>query len=501
MFAFLFGPLAGGLLSLSFLSSAILPSTATSIPFEIRGAGVRFVDNGNTPDNIPLVTSDNAGYFTTITLGQVNFSVILDTGSSDLWVNLKNRQIFLDNSTNLQVNETFGKGSLVGAIQFADLKLGDFTVQSQAFVSATETQDLESAHDGILGMSTNNISSIWNTIARNFGVDAANAFGNTPMPSLFLQQPNIPRNFDVALSRADGLNDVAPGVFLIGEHDQDFQQVENAPQLPSVSSEHWTIVMDAMTINGQQFAFNASRVPGVPEGKVAAALDTGFSLPPLPPPAVDAIYSTIPGAAFSQSLQSWIVPCSASANVSFVFGGQEYLVHPLDVTTLIVTPLNTTNGGQQNATLCINSFQYLTLDPTEFSGFDLILGDAFLRNVYASFNYADDFQNGEGSFVQLLSTTPDANAALNEFTTQRAAVLAQLPPEVNPADFAKQGEGSLPAQTSAGGSAGSATGGSSTSSSAAPTGTAKHPNGAGRVDLSGVAGMWGALAVLACVLY
>ena len=46
--------------------------------------------------------------------------------------------------------------------------------------------------------------------------------------------------------------------------------------------------------------------------------------------------------------------------------------------------LNTTDGGQQNATFCFNSFQYLTLDPTEFSGFDLILGDAFLRNVYAS---------------------------------------------------------------------------------------------------------------------
>ena len=169
-------------------------------------------------------------------------------------------------------------------------------------------------------MSTNNLSSIWNTIAFNLGVDAANTLGNTPIPSLFLQQPNIPRNFDVALSRADELNDIAPGVFLIGEHDQDFQQVVNAPQLPSISSAHWSVVMDAMLINGQQFAFNASRVPGVPAGKVVAALDTGFSLPPLPPPAVDAIYSSIPGAAFSQSLQSWIVPCNESASISFVFG-------------------------------------------------------------------------------------------------------------------------------------------------------------------------------------
>ena len=64
--------------------------------------------------------------------------------------------------------------------------------------------------------------------------------------------------------------------------------------------------------------------------------------------------------------------------------GQQFNVHPLDLTSLTVAKLNTTDGGQQNATFCINSFQYLTLDPTEFSGFDLILGDAFLRNVYAS---------------------------------------------------------------------------------------------------------------------
>ena len=40
-------------------------------------------------------------------------------------------------------------------------------------------------------------------------------------------------------------------------------------------------------------------------------------------------------------------------------------------------------GGAR--TVCVNTYQYLTLDPNSFVGFDIILGDAFLRNVYASY--------------------------------------------------------------------------------------------------------------------
>ena len=45
----------------------------------------------------------------------------------------------------------------------------------------------------------------------------------------------------------------------------------------------------------------------------------------------------------------------------------------------------TTNGQKRQATVCINTYKYLTLDPNSFQGFDMILGDAFLRNVYASY--------------------------------------------------------------------------------------------------------------------
>ena len=63
--------------------------------------------------------------------------------------------------------------------------------------------------------------------------------------------------------------------------------------------------------------------------------------------------------------------------------GQQFPIHPLDLTFPVVATLPV-NGQDTNITACINTYQYLTLDPNSFQGFDVVLGDAFLRNVYAS---------------------------------------------------------------------------------------------------------------------
>ncbi len=144
--------------------------------------------------------------------------------------------------------------------------------------------------------------------------------GNTPMPALFAQNANTSHFFDVQLGRTSELEPTASGVFTIGSHNTAFQNVSNAPQLPSAAPNHWSPVLDAMNVNGKAFAFNTSRIAGVPTGKVVAALDTGTSLSPLPAPAVDAIYSTIPGAEFDDVSTNWFVPCNGSTTLSFIFG-------------------------------------------------------------------------------------------------------------------------------------------------------------------------------------
>ena len=112
--------------------------------------------------------------------------------------------------------------------------------------------------------------------------------------------------------------------------------------------------------------------------------------------------------------------------------GTDYPVHPIDLTYPAVFQIGTDNNvTMENVTVCLNTYQYLTLDPADFSGFDAVFGDAFLRNAYAScvapfsaflrqtltpgahrFNYGaggDTAGDDTAAFVQLVSrTTLDA---------------------------------------------------------------------------------------------
>ncbi|RDX50082.1 acid protease [Lentinus brumalis] len=373
-------------------------------------------------------------YYVDITLGGQNFTVLLDTGSTDLWVYTAGKDVKFTNTTNLDASLHYGIGSVDGIIQFTELKLGDFTIPNQVFINATEVTDMQlDTYQGIMGMAFDN-TDIYQKIQSAWGTDAANSLARAPITNIFAQDPTLPNNFDVQLGRTSELEDIADGVFVISDHGEGFENVTKTPQLPRVAPDHWSIVMDAMLVNGKSFAFNKSRISGVPSGKVVAALDTGFSFPPIPGAAVDAIYSSIPGALFDPYSSFWLVPCDASTNLTFVFAGQEFPVHPIDLTYPNTIELEV-NGTLTNVTACINTYQASTLDPRSFTGFDLILGDAFLRNVYASFDYGDYYPGNHTNglpFVQMLPTT-DASKMWQEFHDERAATLAELPPVIDPA--------------------------------------------------------------------
>ncbi|TBU31743.1 aspartic peptidase domain-containing protein [Dichomitus squalens] len=404
-----------------------------SFSFKAHGTGYKSAYGSLAPDNVGVSTSNDLLYTVEITLGGQNFTVQLDTGSSDLWLNTAGRAVQLTNATDLAAEEAYGSGQAAGSIAFAELRIGDFTLPSQAFLNATAIQDMDlSEMDGIMGMAFD-VASIYGTVQKAWGTAAADALARAPMTALFAQDPALPDFFDVQLGRTTELDDVADGTFLISAHAAGFEDVADAPRLPRVAPEHWGVVLDAMVVDGESFAFNASRIKGVPAGKVVAVLDTGFSFPPLPAPAVDAIYGGIPGAVYDESSAAWLVPCNSSTNLTFVFGGQEFPVHPLDLTFPVAVTLPV-NGVDTNVTACLGTYQYLTLDPSSFVGFDIILGDAFLRSVYASFNYGDwdPMQNTDGTpYVQMLATT-DPATMWDEFQTERAATLAQLPPALDP---------------------------------------------------------------------
>lgn len=175
----------------------------------------------------------------------------------------------------------------------------------------------------MLGMAFDD-TSIYEALAQAWGKETANELGRAFITNLFAQNQSLPNNFDIQLGRETLDDPTGTNTFTISGHAPGFENVTEAPKLTRQMPDHWTLYLDEMHINGEQFAFNKSIVSGVPDGKVLAVLDSGFSLPPLPAAAVDAIYSQIPGAVLYNStngaLNGWIVPCDfAPVNVSFTF--------------------------------------------------------------------------------------------------------------------------------------------------------------------------------------
>ncbi|RDX49616.1 hypothetical protein OH76DRAFT_1482990 [Lentinus brumalis] len=109
--------------------------------------------------------------------------------------------------------------------------------------------------------------------------------------------------------------------------------------------------------------------------------------------------------------------------------GQAYYAHPLNLTWLFVQELEI-DGVLKSYTVCVNTYLYLKLGPSSFVGFDIILGHAFLRNDYASFDYGDYYPANHTNslpFVQMMPTT-DVSQMWQDVSAERAATLAELPP-------------------------------------------------------------------------
>jgi cathepsin D len=324
-----------------------------------------------------LLTNQNAdsSYYGSLAIGTppVSYNVILDTGSSDLWVADSNcltgcesvptfdsskSSSFQNNSQAFSIQ--YGSGGAAGSLGQDTIQMAGFSVPNQVFAICDQVSSglLSDPVSGLLGLAWNTIASsgatpFWQTLAESGAWDS-------PVMAFHLT-----RFVDDSTAQA-----LEPGgSFTMGFVNQslysgsiDFQN------LPTTPASYWILPMTDMTVQG-----NAVTLPTGTDSY--SAIDTGTTLVGGPTSAIQAIYAQIPGSAPGTGNYEgyYTYPCNTDVNVAISFGGPSWSVSPADFKL-----------AQVSNSECVGAFFELQ---TGSSAPSWIVGDTFLKNVYSVFRF------------------------------------------------------------------------------------------------------------------
>ncbi|KAI6034143.1 aspartic peptidase domain-containing protein [Pisolithus microcarpus] len=352
-------------------------------------------------------------YIANVTVGGVQYPVQLDTGSSDLWV-------FPTAAPLPNATDSYGIGWAYGQIAYAQAEFAGISVSQQAFLNVSQAQNpaLSYSASGVLGLGFDSLSII-DSVINKTGAST----GRTLLYNLFQDNPSEPNFIAFSLQSSTDGDDIQ-GTFAVGETDPQYANVTNTNKIPTwpVSSpSRWTVLLDSFIV-GTQTNDVSSTVSGVPSNKAVVLLDSGTSYTYAPVDVCTAIYGGVAGAQYDSSIGQWVVPCDAEIDMALQIDNQIFPLNPLDVTP-------TTPGD--NST-CVGSF----LPQTESVGagqFDWLIGDNFLRSVYALYDFGDlDSSGNTGNpYIQMLALarggTPLTNITYN-YVADTIAKLSQYLP-------------------------------------------------------------------------
>jgi saccharopepsin len=305
----------------------------------------------------------NAQYFSEIELGTPpqKFKVVLDTGSSNLWVpssECSSIACYLHNKYDSSASSTYkkngtefsiryGSGSLSGFVSEDTLKIGDLTIKEQLFAEATNEPGLAFAFgrfDGILGLGFDTISV--NRIEPPFYKMVNQGLLDEPVFAFYLGDAN--KEGDESVATFGGVDKSHYTGELI--------------KIPLRRKAYWEVDLDAITLGDETADLENTGV----------ILDTGTSLIALPSNLAEMINAQI-GAKKGFTGQ-YSVDCekrSSLPDITFALSGHNFTIGPYDYTLEV-------QGS------CISAF--MGMDFPEPVGPLAILGDAFLRKWYSVYD-------------------------------------------------------------------------------------------------------------------
>ncbi|XP_044068239.1 pepsin A-like isoform X3 [Siniperca chuatsi] len=303
----------------------------------------------------PMTNDADLSYYGVISIGSPpqSFSVIFDTGSSNLWIPSvycssqaceNHRRFNPQQSTtfkwgNQPLSIQYGTGSMTGYLAIDTVEVGGISVANQVFgISRTEAPFMAYMQaDGILGLA-------FQTIASD---NVVPVFDNMVKQGL-VSQPL----FSVYLSSEQGSEVVFGGI-------DSSHYTGQITWIPLSSATYWQIKMDSVTINGQTVACS---------GGCQAIIDTGTSLIVGPTSDINNMNAWV-GASTNQYGEA-VVSCQniqSMPAVTFTLNGQAFTIPASAYVS-------------QNSYGCNTGFGQGGSDQL------WILGDVFIREYYVVFD-------------------------------------------------------------------------------------------------------------------
>jgi len=314
----------------------------------------------------------DSSYYGSIAVGTppVAFNVILDTGSSDLW--LASSTCFTGchgvptfhasaSSTFRNLTTTFairyGSGQAAGELGSDSIQMAGFQVTGQTFALADQVSTglLSSPISGLMGLG-------WSTIAASGATPMWEALARggqwtEPVMSFFLTR----------FINVNGAGSQEPGgEFMMGGTNTSLYTGDiDYVNIPSGQESYWLIPLTGLTVNGASVLSNS----------VNAAIDTGTTLVGGPPDAIAAIFAQIPNSQLGTGdLEGYyLYPCTTSVTVTMTFSSRTWTINPADFLLM-----------RASSSLCVGAFFSLSLSG---SAPQWIVGDTFLKNVYSVYRF------------------------------------------------------------------------------------------------------------------
>lgn len=351
----------------------LLGARSTKSQLEAAGGGIRVEQvNGD-----PIIMKDylDAQYYGPITLGTPpqQFTVVFDTGSSNLWVPsstcpwkdiacLLHHKYDHSASSTYVANGTkfaipYGSGDCSGFLSYDTIFMGNVSVTKQLFGEATAEPGLSwvaAQFDGILGMGYPSIA-----------VDGV----TPPFDNMMARKVFSDNIFSVYLSKDPSAK--TGGELVLGGIDSKYYTGDFS-YVPVTKKGYWQFALDSVNIGGKD--------AGYCSGGCSAICDTGTSLIAGPTANISDLNKKIGALPIIKG--EAIIPCNtipSLPDVSFTLNGKEFSLKPADYVLKV---------SQMNETICISGFLGIDLPPE--IGPLWILGDVFIRDYYTVFDRDQD---------------------------------------------------------------------------------------------------------------